>query len=172
MAPHTLPKWLTTHHHISCRASCAQRSGHTCADCCTCPMDDTLFFFCSAWSAGASKLDSRASVRFSSAACTNTSPAVLCFTFSAILDTISLKYTIEATLMWELFHEELFLKLLKYGTMTARTSFDKILKFLAMLATVACQQQAFGAAYRPLVLAHSDPLWARTCFGRVNGAPG
>ena len=24
---------------------------------------------------------------------------------------------------------------------------------------------AFGGAYRPLATAHSDPLWARTCFG-------
>ena len=31
---------------------------------------------------------------------------------------------------------------------------------------------AFGGAYRPLATAHSDPLWARTCFGCVNGAPG
>ena len=30
---------------------------------------------------------------------------------------------------------------------------------------------AFGDAYWPLALAHSDPLWVRTCFGRVNGAP-
>ena len=31
---------------------------------------------------------------------------------------------------------------------------------------------AFGGAYWPLATAHSDPLRARTCFGRVNGAPG
>ena len=31
---------------------------------------------------------------------------------------------------------------------------------------------AFGSAYWPLTTAHSDPLWARTCFGCVNGAPG
>ena len=31
---------------------------------------------------------------------------------------------------------------------------------------------AFGGAYGPLATAHSDPLWARTCFGCVNGAPG
>ena len=31
---------------------------------------------------------------------------------------------------------------------------------------------AFGGAYWPLAAAHSDPLWARTCFGCVNGAPG
>ena len=31
---------------------------------------------------------------------------------------------------------------------------------------------AFGAAYWPLATGHSDPLWARTCFGCVNGAPG
>ena len=31
---------------------------------------------------------------------------------------------------------------------------------------------AFGGAYWPLTNAHSDPLWARTCFGCVNGAPG
>ena len=31
---------------------------------------------------------------------------------------------------------------------------------------------AFGCAYWPLATAHSDPLWARTCFGCVNGAPG
>ena len=31
---------------------------------------------------------------------------------------------------------------------------------------------AFGGAYWPLATAHSDPLWARTCVGRVNGAPG
>ena len=31
---------------------------------------------------------------------------------------------------------------------------------------------AFGGAYWPLATAHSDPLWARTCFGCVNGAPG
>ena len=31
---------------------------------------------------------------------------------------------------------------------------------------------AFGGAYWPLALAHSDPPWVRTCFGRVNGAPG
>ena len=24
----------------------------------------------------------------------------------------------------------------------------------------------------PLATAHSNPLWARTCVGRVNGAPG
>ena len=29
---------------------------------------------------------------------------------------------------------------------------------------------AFGGIYWPLATAHSDPLWARTCFGRVNGA--
>ena len=29
---------------------------------------------------------------------------------------------------------------------------------------------AFGGAYWPLALAHSDPLWVRTCFGCVNGA--
>ena len=26
---------------------------------------------------------------------------------------------------------------------------------------------AFGGAHWPLATAHSDPLWARTCFGRV-----
>ena len=31
---------------------------------------------------------------------------------------------------------------------------------------------AFGGAYWPLATAHSDPLWVRTCFGCVNGAPG
>ena len=31
---------------------------------------------------------------------------------------------------------------------------------------------AFGGAYWPLATAHSDPLWARTCFGCVNRAPG
>ena len=31
---------------------------------------------------------------------------------------------------------------------------------------------AFGGAYWPLATAHPDPLWARTCFGCVNGAPG
>ena len=31
---------------------------------------------------------------------------------------------------------------------------------------------AFDGAYWPLATAHSDPLWARTCFGRVNGASG
>ena len=31
---------------------------------------------------------------------------------------------------------------------------------------------AFGGAYWPLATAHSDPLWARTCFGCVKGAPG
>ena len=31
---------------------------------------------------------------------------------------------------------------------------------------------AFGSAYWPLATAHSDPLWVRTCFGCVNGAPG
>ena len=31
---------------------------------------------------------------------------------------------------------------------------------------------AFGGAYWPLATAHSDPLWVRTCFGRVSGAPG
>ena len=31
---------------------------------------------------------------------------------------------------------------------------------------------AFGGACWPLATAHSDPLWARTCFGCVNGAPG
>ena len=31
---------------------------------------------------------------------------------------------------------------------------------------------AFGGAYWPLATAHSDPLWVRTCFGPVNGAPG
>ena len=31
---------------------------------------------------------------------------------------------------------------------------------------------AFGGAYWPLATAHSDPLWARMCFGCVNGAPG
>ena len=31
---------------------------------------------------------------------------------------------------------------------------------------------AFCGAYWPLATAHSDPLWARTCFGCVNGAPG
>ena len=31
---------------------------------------------------------------------------------------------------------------------------------------------AFGDAYWPLATAHSDPLWVRTCFGCVNGAPG
>ena len=31
---------------------------------------------------------------------------------------------------------------------------------------------AFGGAYWPLATAHSDPPWARTCFGCVSGAPG
>ena len=31
---------------------------------------------------------------------------------------------------------------------------------------------AFGGACWPLATVHSDPLWARTCFGCVNGAPG
>ena len=31
---------------------------------------------------------------------------------------------------------------------------------------------AFGGAHWPLATAHSDPLWVRTCFGCVNGAPG
>ena len=31
---------------------------------------------------------------------------------------------------------------------------------------------AFGGAYWPLATAHSDPVWAQTCFGCVNGAPG
>ena len=31
---------------------------------------------------------------------------------------------------------------------------------------------AFGGAYWPLATARSDPLWVRTCFGCVNGAPG
>ena len=31
---------------------------------------------------------------------------------------------------------------------------------------------AFGGAYWPLATAQSDPLWARTCFGCVTGAPG
>ena len=31
---------------------------------------------------------------------------------------------------------------------------------------------AFGGAYWPLTTAHSDPPWAQTCFGCVNGAPG
>ena len=31
---------------------------------------------------------------------------------------------------------------------------------------------AFGGAYWPLATAQSDPLWARTCFGCVNRAPG
>ena len=31
---------------------------------------------------------------------------------------------------------------------------------------------AFGGAYWPLATAHSDPLWAPTCFGCVYGAPG
>ena len=31
---------------------------------------------------------------------------------------------------------------------------------------------AFGGAYWPLATAHPDPLWVRTCFGCVNGAPG
>ena len=31
---------------------------------------------------------------------------------------------------------------------------------------------AFAGAYWPLATAHSDPLWARTCFDCVNGAPG
>ena len=31
---------------------------------------------------------------------------------------------------------------------------------------------AFGGAYWPLATAHPDPLWIRTCFGCVNGAPG
>ena len=31
---------------------------------------------------------------------------------------------------------------------------------------------AFGGAYWPLAIAHSDPLGVRTCFGCVNGAPG
>ena len=31
---------------------------------------------------------------------------------------------------------------------------------------------AFGGAHWPPATAHSDPLWVRTCFGGVNGAPG
>ena len=31
---------------------------------------------------------------------------------------------------------------------------------------------AFGGAYWPLATAYSDPLWVRTFFGCVNGAPG
>ena len=31
---------------------------------------------------------------------------------------------------------------------------------------------AFGGACWLLAIAHSDPLWFRTCFGCVNGAPG
>ena len=31
---------------------------------------------------------------------------------------------------------------------------------------------AFGSAYWPLATAHFDPLWVRTCFRRVNRAPG
>ena len=31
---------------------------------------------------------------------------------------------------------------------------------------------AFGGASWPLTTAHSDPLWTRTWFGCVNGAPG
>ena len=31
---------------------------------------------------------------------------------------------------------------------------------------------AFGGTYWPLATAHSDPLWARTCFGCVNGRGG
>ena len=31
---------------------------------------------------------------------------------------------------------------------------------------------AFGGAYWPFATAHSDPLWVRTCFGCVIGAPG
>ena len=31
---------------------------------------------------------------------------------------------------------------------------------------------AFGGACWPLATAHSDPLWARMCFGCVNRAPG
>ena len=31
---------------------------------------------------------------------------------------------------------------------------------------------AFGGAYWPLTTAHSDPLWARTCFGCVNQGGG
>ena len=31
---------------------------------------------------------------------------------------------------------------------------------------------AFGGAYWPLATAHSDPLWVRTSFGCINGAPG
>jgi hypothetical protein len=31
---------------------------------------------------------------------------------------------------------------------------------------------AFGGAYWPLAIVHSDPLWVRTCFGCVKGAPG
>ena len=31
---------------------------------------------------------------------------------------------------------------------------------------------AFGGAYWPLATAHSDPLWARTCFGCVNVSTG
>ena len=31
---------------------------------------------------------------------------------------------------------------------------------------------AVGGAYWPLATAQSDPLWPRTCFGCVNGAPG
>ena len=31
---------------------------------------------------------------------------------------------------------------------------------------------AFGGAYWPLALAHSDPLWVQTCVGRVKGVGG
>ena len=31
---------------------------------------------------------------------------------------------------------------------------------------------AFGGGYWRLATAHSDPLWVRTCFGGVSGAPG
>ena len=41
-----------------------------------------------------------------------------------------------------------------------------------MAQGLGIQLCAFGGAYRPLATAHSDPLWARTCFGCVNGAPG
>ena len=31
---------------------------------------------------------------------------------------------------------------------------------------------AFGGAYWPLAIVHSDPLWVRTCLGCVNRASG
>ena len=37
---------------------------------------------------------------------------------------------------------------------------------------MVCVLFTFCGACWPLAAAHSDPLWVRTCFGCVNGAPG